>query len=70
MFCSKPTKPYLPSYSTDKYQMESARDDVERYTSKMRSYLSCLTDEQEQSISEHKRLIEEWNSSVSYYNNR
>lgn len=50
--------------------MENARDEVERYTRRMREYVDCLNNENNDAIDEHRRVIRDWNSTVSSYNNR
>jgi len=69
-YCDRPRKPYIPSYSTDRSEMENARDEVERYTRRMREYVDCLNNENNDAIDEHRRVIRDWNSTVSSYNNR
>jgi hypothetical protein len=69
-FCDRPSKPYIPSYSTDKYEMENAQSEVERYTRRMKDYVECLNNENSDAISEHKRTISNWNDAVSSFNNR
>jgi hypothetical protein len=69
-FCDRPTKPYIPSFSTDRFEMENARDEVERYTRRMREYIDCLKNESDDAVEEHRRVINEWNDAVSNFNNR
>ena len=69
-FCSRPSKPYITSYSNTRSQMENTRDDVERYTRNMRDYIECLNNESSDAVDEHRRVINEWNDAVSAFNNR
>jgi hypothetical protein len=50
--------------------MESARYDVERYLDDMNEYRECLANELEDAGNEARRLIDEWDSAVSAFNNR
>jgi len=50
--------------------MENARDEVERYTRRMREYIDCLKNESDDAVEEHRRVINEWNDAVSNFNNR
>ncbi len=50
--------------------MESTRDDVERYTRRMREYIECLANEQNDAVDEHRRVVNDWNSAVSSFNSR
>jgi S-adenosylmethionine:diacylglycerol 3-amino-3-carboxypropyl transferase len=68
-FCDRPRKPYIP-YSTSRSEMESTRDDVERYTRRMREYIECLANEQNDAVDEHRRVVNDWNSAVSSFNSR
>ena len=61
--CSKPYKPYE---FTDKYQVDSFKNDVERY----KSCISDFVDEQNTASKKHLKAaseaIDEWNSYVRY----
>jgi hypothetical protein len=70
-YCDRPSKPYIPmgSYS-ERYEMESAKDDVDRYLRDMREYLDCLRNESDDAADEAKGVLREWNDAVSSYNMR
>jgi hypothetical protein len=70
-YCSEPSKPSIPSgYYAERYEMESAKDDVDRYIRDVNEYIDCLNEEAEDARNDARRVVDEWDNAVSDYNNR
>lgn len=66
--CTRPDKPKLPpGKGTKGPDMEATQKKVADYTSKMGAYLKCLETEKQSAQTEHKGLIENWNSVIDAY---
>lgn len=70
-FCSEPSRPYIPDgYYSERYEMESARGDVQYYISDVNEYINCLNEEIIRIRSEANDVISELDSAISAFNNR
>lgn len=68
VFCSEPSKPYLPSgYSASYEEMGRAQDEVNEYFEDVNEYVECLQSEITDSINEAQRVQSDWESAVSSF---
>ena len=52
------------------WEMERAQSELEEYLDDMREYSDCLEMEREDAAMEVNRVLDDWNDSVTAYNNR
>jgi hypothetical protein len=49
--------------------MQMAQNEVGDYLRKMKEYVECLGNEQNDAVDEDKRVLDDWNEAVSNFNN-
>lgn len=70
-YCDRPREPYIPrAYDAGRYQMQSAIDKVESYARRVDDYVDCLAAEAEDVRAEARRVIDELNRTIDFYNSR
>jgi hypothetical protein len=70
-YCDRPKEPYIPiAYDADYSSMQMTQSDVDSYLRKMKDYVQCLSNEQDDAVVESKRVLGDWNDAVAQFNNR
>ncbi len=70
-FCSRPGEPSIPDGSyEERWEMESAQDEVQDYINQMNEYLECLRNESSDARDEARRVQSEMNDAISNFNSR
>jgi hypothetical protein len=69
--CDRPSKPHIPVGShAESWQMDAAKQDVERYVQGMKDYLACLKAEHDETAAEARQVIGKWNEAIDAYKQR